>query len=81
MLMEKVVNKFSENEDSLQELEKKINPLLDENEQVKFSFILESVLTKIMQMQVSFLFLKQLEKNSGNDKVYIFRILGHSKNP
>ena len=53
MLMEKVVNKFSENEDTLQELEKKINPLLDENEQVKFSFILESVLTKIMQMQVS----------------------------
>ena len=50
--MEKVVNKFSENEDTLQELEKKINPLLDENEQVKFSFILESVLTKIMQMQV-----------------------------
>ncbi len=32
-----VINKFSENEDTLMRIEKAINPLLDDNSQVRFS--------------------------------------------
>ena len=38
-ILEAVIKKFEENEDSLQKLEKAINPLLDDNDQVAFSFM------------------------------------------
>ena len=46
MLYEKVIFMFSKDEEDLIRLEKLINPLLDDNDQVGFSFILETVLDK-----------------------------------
>ena len=62
MLLNTVVNKFSENEDTLQDLEKKINPFLDEDEQVSFSYFLERLLSDIMAMQESWPFQKPVNK-------------------
>jgi transcription initiation factor TFIID subunit 1 len=38
---------FLQKEDKLMRLEKAINPLLDDNDQVAFSFILENILNRI----------------------------------
>ena len=63
ILLEAVIKKFSENENSLIELEKSINPLLDDNDQVAFSYILESILNhNIKPLQESWPFQKPVNK-------------------
>jgi len=62
-ILEAVIKKFEENEDSLQKLEKAINPLLDDNDQVAFSFMLESILNhNIKPLQESWPFQKPVNK-------------------
>ena len=58
-----MINKFSEQENSLIQLEKAINPLLDDNDQVAFSYILESILNhNIKPLQESWPFQKPVNK-------------------
>ena len=58
-----MIKKFEENEDSLQKLEKAINPLLDDNDQVAFSFMLDSILSNnIKPLQESWPFQKPVNK-------------------
>ena len=62
-LWEVVVSKFTEKEEALMRLEKAINPLLDDDDQVALTYILESVLNdKIKSMQESWPFMKPVNK-------------------
>ena len=62
-LMEVVVAKFSENEEPLIRLEKAINPLLDDNDQVGLSFMFETFLNEnIKPLQESWPFMKPVNK-------------------
>lgn len=62
-LLDVVILKFSENEERLIRLEKAINPLLDDNDQVAFSYILESILSdNIKPLQESWPFMKPVNK-------------------
>ncbi|RWS29199.1 transcription initiation factor TFIID subunit 1-like protein [Leptotrombidium deliense] len=45
-MLELVVKRFEEKEDKLTRIEKAINPLLDDNDQVAFSYILETIVTQ-----------------------------------
>lgn len=45
-MLELSLQRFSEKEDRLMRLEKAINPLLDDNDQVAFSYILETIVTQ-----------------------------------
>ena len=56
-LFDVVVTKFSENEEALMRLEKAINPLLDDNDQVAFTYVINKVLNDtIKSMQARFNF-------------------------
>ena len=62
-LLEVVISKFTEKEETLMRLEKAINPLLDDNDQVALTYILESILNdKIKSMQESWPFMKPVNK-------------------
>ncbi len=62
-IMDVVIQKFSDNEERLIRLEKAINPLLDDNDQVAFSYILESILNdNIKPLQESWPFQKPVNK-------------------
>ncbi|XP_040573195.1 transcription initiation factor TFIID subunit 1 [Lepeophtheirus salmonis] len=62
-LMDLVIAKLSENEDKLMKLEKAINPLLDDNDQVALTYILDNILNeKIKSMQESWPFMKPVNK-------------------
>merc|ERR1719474_1717110 len=62
-IMERVVARFTENEDRLMKLEKMINPLLDDNYQNALTYILDNILNeKIKTMQESWPFMKPVNK-------------------
>ncbi|XP_064607804.1 transcription initiation factor TFIID subunit 1-like isoform X1 [Liolophura sinensis] len=48
-MLDMCLKRFAEKEEKLMRLEKAINPLLDDNDQVAFSFILETILTEKMK--------------------------------
>ncbi|QQP50590.1 Transcription initiation factor TFIID subunit, partial [Caligus rogercresseyi] len=67
-LLEVVIAKLSENEDKLMKLEKAINPLLDDNDQVALTYILDNILNeKIKSMQESWPFVKPVNKKANKD--------------
>ena len=68
VLLDTVVQAFTEAEEQLMSLEKEINPLLDENDQTALNYILQNILTeKIMSMQEARPFLKPLDKSRFKD--------------
>ncbi|KAG5898078.1 hypothetical protein JTB14_001783 [Gonioctena quinquepunctata] len=67
-MLDKCVERLGEKEDRLMRLEKAINPLLDDNDQVAFTFILDNVLnTKLKTMSESWPFLKPVNKKLVKD--------------
>lgn len=59
------VDRLDEKEDRLMRLEKAINPLLDDNDQVALTFILDNVVNnKLKTMQESWPFLKPVNKKN-----------------
>ena len=62
-LLNVVIQKFGEKEDILMRLEKAINPLLDDNDQVALTYILSNILNdKVKSMQESWPFMKPVNK-------------------
>ncbi|XP_026317517.1 transcription initiation factor TFIID subunit 1 isoform X2 [Hyposmocoma kahamanoa] len=67
-MLQKCVDKLAEKEEQLMKLEKQINPLLDDNDQVALSFILENLLTtKLKVMPEAWPFLKPVNKKQVKD--------------
>ena len=67
-MLEKTIEKIGEKEEILMKLEKAINPLLDDNDQVALSFIFENVVnSKLKTMQESWPFLKPVNKKVVKD--------------
>lgn len=67
-MMSLCVERIGEKEDRLMRLEKAINPLLDDNDQVALTFILNSILNdKIKSMSESWPFLKPVNKKQVKD--------------
>ncbi|KAM7364185.1 TATA-box binding protein associated factor 1 isoform 2-T2 [Cochliomyia hominivorax] len=64
---------LAEKEDKLMRLEKAINPLLDDNDQVALSFIFEKLHGKIKLMQESWPFLKPVNKKQVKDYYTIIK--------
>ncbi|XP_073816142.1 TATA-box binding protein associated factor 1 isoform X2 [Musca autumnalis] len=64
---------MAEKEEKLARLEKAINPLLDDDDQVALSFILEKLHTKIKTMQESWPFLKPVNKKQVKDYYTIIK--------
>jgi len=58
---------LSEREDKLMRLEKAINPLLDDDDQVALSFIFEKLYTQIKAQPESWPFLKPVNKKAIKD--------------
>jgi transcription initiation factor TFIID subunit 1 len=68
VIMDRVVRRFTENEDRLMKLEKMINPLLDDNDQNALTYILDNILNeKIKTMQESWPFMKPVNKKQVKD--------------
>ena len=55
-------NRFAEKEEKMVRLEKAINPLLDDNDQVAFSYVLETVANKLKNITESWPFHKPVDK-------------------
>lgn len=67
-MLNKCVERLGEKEDRLMRLEKVINPLLDDNDQVALTFILDNVVnTKLKAMSESWPFLKPVNKKLVKD--------------
>lgn len=67
-MLDKCVEKLGEKEDRLMRLEKAINPLLDDNDQVALTFILDNVVnTKLKTMSESWPFQKPVNKKLVKD--------------
>lgn len=67
-MLNKCVERLGEKEDRLMRLEKAINPLLDDNDQVALTFILECVVSsKLKTMSESWPFLKPVNKKLVKD--------------
>merc|ERR1712183_723780 len=67
-IMDRVVRRFTENEERLMKLEKMINPLLDDNYQNALTYILDNILNeKIKTMQESWPFMKPVNKKQVKD--------------
>ncbi|XP_056630576.1 transcription initiation factor TFIID subunit 1 isoform X2 [Diorhabda sublineata] len=67
-MLNKCVERLGEKEDRLMRLEKAINPLLDDNDQVALTFILENVTNaKLKTMSESWPFLKPVNKKLVKD--------------
>ncbi|XP_030020533.1 transcription initiation factor TFIID subunit 1 isoform X3 [Manduca sexta] len=67
-MLQRCVEKLAEKEEQLMKLEKQINPLLDDNDQVALSFILENLLTtKLKVMSEAWPFLKPVNKKQVKD--------------
>ncbi|XP_013119085.1 transcription initiation factor TFIID subunit 1 isoform X2 [Stomoxys calcitrans] len=64
---------LAEKEDKLMRLEKAINPLLDDDDQVALSFIFEKLHSKIKTMQESWPFLKPVNKKQVKDYYTIIK--------
>ncbi|KAK6628726.1 hypothetical protein RUM43_002542 [Polyplax serrata] len=68
------VDRLDEKEDKLMRLEKAINPLLDDNDQVALTFILDNVVNnKLKTMQESWPFLKPVNKKNVKDYYNIIK--------
>ncbi|KAL0280152.1 UNVERIFIED_CONTAM: hypothetical protein PYX00_001531 [Menopon gallinae] len=68
------VDRLDEKEDKLMRLEKAINPLLDDNDQVALTFILDNVVNnKLKTMQESWPFLKPVNKKNVKDYYSIIK--------
>ncbi|XP_059084202.1 transcription initiation factor TFIID subunit 1-like [Tigriopus californicus] len=64
-LFDVVINKFSENEEKLQKLEKAINPLLDDDDQVSLSYIFTQLLEeKLKVLPESWPFVKPVNRKA-----------------
>ncbi|XP_014670703.1 PREDICTED: transcription initiation factor TFIID subunit 1-like, partial [Priapulus caudatus] len=61
-MMDLCLRTFAEKEEKLMRLEKAINPLLDDDDQVAFSFILENVTQKLYQVPDSWPFHKPVNR-------------------
>ncbi|CAH0547721.1 unnamed protein product [Brassicogethes aeneus] len=73
-MLEKCVERLADKEDRLMRLEKAINPLLDDNDQVALTFILDNVInTKLKAMQESWPFLKPVNKKLVKDYYSIIK--------
>ncbi|KAJ8966592.1 hypothetical protein NQ314_003444 [Rhamnusium bicolor] len=67
-MLNKCVERLGEKEDRLMRLEKAINPLLDDNDQVALTFILDNVVnTRLKTMSESWPFLKPVNKKLVKD--------------
>jgi transcription initiation factor TFIID subunit 1 len=67
-MLQKCVDRLAEKEERLMRLEKAINPLLDDDDQVALSFIFEKLLnTKLKIVQESWPFLKPVNKKQVKD--------------
>ncbi|CAH2037396.1 unnamed protein product, partial [Iphiclides podalirius] len=67
-MLQRCVEKLAEKEEQLMKLEKQINPLLDDNDQVALSFILENLLTtKLKIMPEAWPFVKPVNKKQVKD--------------
>ncbi|XP_022830703.1 transcription initiation factor TFIID subunit 1 isoform X5 [Spodoptera litura] len=73
-MLQRCVEKLAEKEEQLMKLEKQINPLLDDNDQVALSFILENLLTtKLKIMPEAWPFLKPVNKKQVKDYYNVIR--------
>ncbi|XP_059046992.1 transcription initiation factor TFIID subunit 1 isoform X1 [Achroia grisella] len=67
-MLQRCVEKLAEKEDQIIKLEKQINPLLDDNDQVALSFIFDNLLTtKLKIMPEAWPFLKPVNKKQVKD--------------
>ncbi|KAL0893102.1 hypothetical protein ABMA27_014741 [Loxostege sticticalis] len=67
-MLQRCVEKLAEKEEQIIKLEKQINPLLDDNDQVALSFILDNLLTtKLKIMPEAWPFLKPVNKKQVKD--------------
>lgn len=72
-MLQTCFEQLSEKEDKLMRLEKAINPLLDDDDQVALSFIFEKLHSKIKLMQESWPFLKPVNKKQVKDYYTIIK--------
>ncbi|XP_047488468.1 transcription initiation factor TFIID subunit 1-like isoform X2 [Penaeus chinensis] len=67
-MLELCIDRFAEKEDKLMRLEKAINPLLDDDDQVAFDYILDNIVNqKLFSMQESWPFMKPVNKKNVKD--------------
>ena len=66
-MLDLCLKRFAEKEDKLMRLEKAINPLLDDNDQVAFSFILESIVAQMKAVENSWPFHTPVNKKMIKD--------------
>lgn len=67
-MLQVCVDRMAEKEDELMRLEKRINPLLDDDAHIAFSFILSNVVSKLMIFFRRGLFVKPGKKQSSGDE-------------
>lgn len=73
-MLQKCVDRLAEKEDRLMRLEKAINPLLDDDDQVALSFIFEKLVSgKLKVMPESWPFLKPVNKKQVKDYYTVIR--------
>lgn len=73
-MLQKCIECLSEKEDKLMRLEKAINPLLDDNDQVALSFIFEKLVSNTLKtMPESWPFLKPVNKKQVKDYYTVIR--------
>lgn len=73
-MLQKCVDRLAEKEDRLMRLEKAINPLLDDDDQVALSFIFEKLISgKLKVMPESWPFLKPVNKKQVKDYYTVIR--------
>ena len=67
-MLELCIDRFAEKEEKLMRLEKAINPLLDDDDQVAFDYILDNIVNqKLFSMQESWPFMKPVNKKNVKD--------------
>lgn len=66
-MLQVCVDQLAEKEDKLMRLEKVINPLLDDDDQVALSFILSSIVSNLKVMSESWPFVKPVNKKAVKD--------------
>lgn len=73
-MIQKCVDRLAEKEDRLTRLEKAINPLLDDDDQVALSFIFEKLMNeKLKNMPESWIFKKPVNKKQFKDYYTVIR--------
>ncbi|KAL5010007.1 hypothetical protein ScPMuIL_012312 [Solemya velum] len=66
-MLDLCVKRYAEKEEKLMRLEKAINPLLDDNDQVAFSFILENIVNSMREVENSWPFHQPVNKKNLKD--------------